>query len=221
MVRADSGLVPLVRDAIRNGERLATAFFAAAPLQPYRITIYPDRTSITDRWRVAWQRPAFQSPCWLIAAAWATELDLLSPRAWNRDACGHNPGDVIHLTNVIAHEVVHVLHGQLGQHQNLASQLNAQWFTEGLATYVSGMLDVDYAGAVGARLDAGFAPRTLAELWADNANYPLSGSLVRFIDRRYGRSVIRDLLPARSSSAILTRLAVGEAELLAAWRADP
>jgi hypothetical protein len=220
-VRSDSGLVPLVRDAVRNGEMLATTFFAVAPLQPFSISIYPDRPSLTDRWRVAWQLPAFQPECWLIAAAWATELDLLSPRAWSRDACGHNADNLTHVRNVIAHEVVHVLHGQLGQHANLGSMLSAQWFTEGLATYISGMLDVDYAGVVQGRLGAGFAPRTLAEVWNEQARYPLSASIVRYIDRRYGRIALRDLLTARSTTAILTRLGVGEAELLTAWRADP
>jgi hypothetical protein len=121
---------------------------------------------------------------------------------------------------VLAHEVVHVLHGQLGQHANINSLLTAQWFTEGLAVYVSGMLDVDYAGVLQARLDAGFAPRTLVEVWNDGANYPLSGSIVKYIDRRYGRTALRNLLSARSTTAILTTLGVGEAELLAAWRSD-
>ena len=212
---------PLYATPFATARRVATTFFTAAPLQPYSISIYPDRTSLTDHWRVAWQFPSFQAECWLIAAAWATELDLLSPRVWSRDACGHDAGNLTHIRNVLAHEVVHVLHGQLGQHANLGSLLNAQWFTEGLAMYISGMLDVDYAGVVQARLDAGFAPRTLAEVWNDGANYPLSGSIVRYIDRRYGRAALRDLLTARSTSTILTRLGVGEAELLTAWRADP
>lgn len=220
-VRADSGLVPFVGNAIRNGETLATTFFATTPLQPFSIAIYPDRTTLTDHWRVAWQFPSFQAECWMIAAAWSTELDLLSPRVWSRDACGHDARNLTHIRNVLAHEVVHVLHGQLGQHANISSVLNAQWFTEGLATYISGMLDVDYAGAVEARLAAGFAPRTLAEVWNDRANYPLSASIVRYIDHRYGRSALRDLLSARSSSTILTRLGVGETELLTAWRANP
>ena len=176
-VRADADLVPLVAGAIRDGERLATGFFAAEPLQPFTIAIYPDRSSLTEHWRAAWQAPSFQAPCWLIAAAWAAELDLLSPRVWGRDACGHDPGNQTHIRNVLAHEVVHVLHAQLGSHPNLASLLDVQWFFEGLAVYVSGMLDVDYAGAVAARLTAGFAPRTLAEVWNDPANYPLSGSV--------------------------------------------
>ena len=221
VVRADSALVPIVGDAIRDGERIATTFFGAAPLQSYSIAIYPDRATLTDRWRIAWQLPAFQAQCWLIAAAWSTELDLLSPRAWSRDACGHDADNITHIRNVLAHEVVHVLHGQLGQHANLGSMLNAQWFTEGLATYVSGMLDVDYAGIVRARLNAGLAPRTLAEVWSDGANYPLSGSIVRYIDRRYGRAAVRGLLTARSTSEILTRLGVSEADLLAAWRMNP
>ena len=156
----------------------------------------------------------------MIAAAWGNELDLLSPRAWGRDACGHDAGNTTHIRNVLAHEVVHVLHAQLGQHANLGSMLNAQWFTEGLATYVSGMLDVDYAGTVQSRLNAGFAPTTLAEVWSDRANYPLSASIVRYIDHRFGRAALRELLSARSSTTILARLGIGEAELLTAWRAD-
>jgi hypothetical protein len=219
-VRSDSILVPLVGEAIRNGERLATTFFSVGPQQSFSISIYPDRTTLTDRWRTAWQSPAFQSECWMIAAAWGNELDLLSPRAWSRDACGHDAGNTTHIRNVLAHEFVHVLHAQLGQHANLGTMLNAQWFTEGLATYVSGMLDVDYAGTLQSRLAAGFAPTTLAEVWSDRANYPLSASIVRYIDRRHGRTALRDLLTARSTTAILTRLGVTEAELLTHWRVD-
>ena len=159
-VRADSVLVPLVGDAIRNGENLATTFFSVGPLQSFTISIYPDRATLTDRWRTAWQFPAFQSECWMIAAAWGNELDLLSPRVWSRDACGHDAGNTTHIRNVLAHEVVHVLHAQLGAHANLGSMLNALWFTEGLATYVSGMLDVDYAGTVQSRLAAGCSGTT-------------------------------------------------------------
>ena len=220
-VRADADLVPLVGSAISDGERLATGFFGAAPLQPFTIAIYPDRSTLTDHWRAAWQAPAFQPQCWLIAAAWAVELDLLSPRAWSRDACGHDAGNQTHIRNVLAHEVVHVMHAQLGQHPNLNSLLDVQWFFEGLAVYVSGMLDVDYAGIVPAKLSAGFAPRTFAEVWADPGNYPVSGSIVRYMDRRFGRAAVRGLLDARSTATILSRLGISEADLLSGWRAAP
>ena len=219
-VRADSTLVPLVRDAIRDGQTLATSFFSSAPLQPFSITIFPDRASLTEHWRAVWNFPAFQPECWMIAAAWGSELAMLSPRVWSRDACGHDATNVTHIRNVLAHEVVHVLHAQLGGHPSLGTMLNAQWFTEGLATYVSGMLDVEYAGTVQSRLAAGFSPRSIAEVWNDQANYPLSASIVRYIDRRYGRAAVRDLLSARSTAVILTRLGVSEADLLMAWRAS-
>lgn len=57
-------------------------------------------------------------------------------------------------------------------------------------------------------------------MWNDQANYPLSASIVRYIDQRYGRAALRDLLPARFTTAILTRLGVTETDLLTAWRAD-
>ena len=104
-VRADSGLVPLVSEAIRNGETVATTFFTAPPLKPFSISICPDRPSLTDHWRAPWQFPSFQPECWLIAAAWATELDLLSPRVWSREACGHDAGNLTHIRNVLAHEL--------------------------------------------------------------------------------------------------------------------
>src|SRR4030095_13559411 len=88
-VRADSGLVPSVRDAIRDGESIATTFFSAGPLQPFSISIYPDRTTLTDRWRAAWQLPSFQPECWLIAAGWATELHCLFPRGLSGGAVGY------------------------------------------------------------------------------------------------------------------------------------
>src|SRR6185503_8609953 len=96
-VRADSSLVPMVRDAIRAGESIGIAFFSAAAPQSYAISIFPDRTTLTERLRSAWQFPTFQAECWLIAAAWAAELDLLSPNVWNRDACGHDPRNTTHI----------------------------------------------------------------------------------------------------------------------------
>ena len=219
-VRADSLMALFAGEAIQDGEVLATAFLGTGPLQPFAIGVYPDRATLTEHWRAAWQLPSFQPECWMIAAAWAAELDLLSPRSWRLDACGHDAGNLTHVRNVLAHEVVHVLHGQVGQHTGFGTMLNAQWFTEGVATYVSGMLDVDYAGVVESRIAAGFAPLTLAEVWSDQDNYPLSASIVRYIDRQYGRAVLRDLLPARSTAAILSRLGVTESDLIAAWRAD-
>jgi hypothetical protein len=91
---------------------------------------------------------------------------------------------------------------------------------EGLAVYISGMLRCGLCRRSAARLDAGFAPRTLAEVWNDRANYPLSGSIVKYIDRHYGRTALRNLLPARTTTAILTSLGLGEADLLTAWRLE-
>ena len=143
--------------------------------------------------------------CWLIAAAWATELDLLSPRAWSPRRLRPRCRQPTHIRNVLAHEVVHVLHGQLGQHANLASlgtrsgsPKDSRSTSRACSTWTTP-----------APCRPGSTRVSLRARWprcgTTRANYPLSGSIVRYIDRRFGRAALRSLLDARSTATILAQ----------------
>jgi hypothetical protein len=94
------------------------------------------------------------------------------------------------------------------------------WFVEGLAVLVSGQLDGPHAGDARAAIDAHWAPERLADAWSGRYRYGVSGSLVRYLDRRYGRATLKRLLSATDQAALLGRLHVSETELLEAWAAS-
>ena len=76
---------------------------------------------------------------------------------------------------------------------------------------------------VGVELDrhVDVAVRTaLAAAWTGKYRYGVSGSLVRFVDRRVGRPGLFAMLGATSDAELLARLGLSEAELLVAWRTE-
>ena len=215
---ADLGLAPALLEDLSAGGLRAAAMLGLSFDHPVPLWVYPDRATLTRHWRSAWRRPDFMPACWMIAAGWATEMNLLSPAAWTREACGHPAGDALYRRMVIGHELVHALHAQ----QNASyAQLDATipWLDEGLAVYVSGQLEAVYEpnGALARGLAAD--PQSLAGLWALPENYALMGSLIRYVDRAHGRETLRALLQVDSGAEFLALLGVGEAGLLAAWKA--
>lgn len=215
---ADLGLAPALLADLAAGRLQATAMLELAFDRPVPLWVYPDRGTLTRHWRSAWQRPDFVPECWMIAAGWATELNLLSPAAWTSEACGHPAGDALYRRMVIGHELVHALHAQ----QNASyPQLGATmpWLNEGLAVYVSGQLDAVYQPT--GTLARGLArdPQSIAELWGLPENYALMGSLIRYLDRNRGRPILRALLQVDSPAQFLNLVGMGETELLAAWKA--
>jgi hypothetical protein len=205
---ADAQVAVTVGTYVNEGEVNAISFLSLQYTSPFTVTIHPDRASLDAQWRVA-------TACWMIAGGWRADVSLLSPRVWNSQSCGHDGGNASHVRYVLRHELVHVLHAQ---HAEIA--LATPWFVEGLAVYASGQIDTDYAGGDRSRLAAGFRPQTIAELWADGANYPLAGSLVRYIDRTYGRAMLRDMMAHTTTAGMLSRIGIEEAALLDAWRED-
>jgi hypothetical protein len=92
------------------------------------------------------------------------------------------------------------------------------WLVEGLATYASGQLDRIHAKAARSAIDAGVEPSDLAKAWSGKYRYGIAGSLVKYVDKTYGRAMLVALLSAVSQEEILRRLGVGEEELLKSWR---
>jgi hypothetical protein len=203
---------------IERGRATAQQFFATTYASTFAVRVFPDRPALTARWRVAWNQPTLQTECWMIAAGWSTELDILSPSVWRTDACGHDATNLTHVSNVVAHELVHVLHAQRNSGY-LSLSASTPWMSEGLATFVSGQWASEYASSARATVGAGLIPETFAALWASSANYALAGSVFAYVDQRYGAEMVRRLLTVRTEAELLTTLSTDAPTLLRGWRA--
>ena len=207
-------LVPM----IDHGRQIAEQFFATTYASSFVARVLPDRVALTARWREAWNQPGLQTECWMIAAGWATEFDILSPSVWSTEACGHDGGNSAHVANIIGHELVHVLHAQRNSNYTALAS-TTPWLTEGMATFASGQWASDYASAVRPVVSGGFAPESFAALWASQANYALAGSVFAYISYRFGANTVRGLLSAHNEAELLTALSTDAPTLLRDWRA--
>lgn len=188
---------------------------------PYRsrfeIVVYPNRSSMVDRWRQAWNQPGFQSQCWMVAAGWSAELSVLSPRVWASDACGHDGMSSEHVSLIVSHELVHVLHAQVNTAYGTL-QTNAPWLAEGLAVYVSGQWVREYGDAARQAARAGNLSGSFQAIWSTSNGYALSGATIAYIADSRAFSVVQELLTVQSWAAALALLGVSEADLIAAVR---
>jgi hypothetical protein len=217
-VAADRSVAQSLVPMIDRGRQAAEQFFATTYASSFAVRVLPDRASLTARWRVAWNQPALETQCWMIAAGWATEFDMLSPSVWRTESCGHDGTNSNHVANVVAHELVHVLHGQRNSaYSSLATA--APWISEGMATFASGQWASEYAASARTTVNSGFTPTTFAMLWASPANYALAGSVFAYINQRFGIDVMRRLLTVRTEAELLSSLSTDPPTLLRDWRA--
>lgn len=207
---------------VADGARRVTSFFGAPFAQPFVVRVYASRAALDARMREAWKQPDLKSQCWMVGVGTAAELMLLAPSRWRAEACEHDPDDRAAIARLVTHELVHVYHGQLNP--RLENDPDAMeplgWLVEGLAVHVSGQLDDGHLASAADAIRAGAAPAALAAAWSGKYRYGVSGSLVAFVDRTWGRAVLVALLRAQSSDEVLARLGVREAELLSRWRAS-
>lgn len=216
-----AGDVAAIEDMVAAGRKKVEAWFGAPFPHPFVVHVYPNRAAFTARMREAWKEPNLETQCWMVGVGMATELMLLAPSRWRAEACEHNPDDRAALARLIVHEIVHVYHSQMNP------RLDADpdgmeplgWFVEGLAVLVSGQLDDGHLAPASEAVRVGAAPTALAAAWSGKYRYGVSGSIVGFIERAWGRPTVVALLRAQSPADVLGRLGVTEPELLARWRA--
>lgn len=192
-------------------------FAGASFPHSFMVTIFNSRLSLDRQWQADWGMPDFKSECWMVASGTGSRLDLLSPRVWKDEACEHDPTNEIEIERLIAHELMHVFHGQINPDHNFEGMDDVAWLIEGVAVYASGQLDsARMKPVVQSIMDAAY-PKTLNQFWTGRNKYGNAGSLVRFIDQKYGRSILIQLLKATSTDSILNVLKIHEDELIAAW----
>ncbi len=201
-----------------EGKKSVTAFFQSAYTNEFDIYVHPDRASLDSTWQSDWNMPGFKSQCWMVASGVADKLDIISPKKWDGLACEHTYSNSSKTQNLITHELVHVFHGQQNVSPDFSDVTGIDWFVEGLATYASGQCDSTRIAEVKKALLDNEIPETLDRFWTGNLRYGLSGTVVMYLDKRYGRDKLVSLLEFNTITALLDALKTTESEIMAGWK---
>jgi hypothetical protein len=205
------------RDMAVTAAQQIQRFFGASFTDPIRFQVVPDRAAFD---RAVAKFGVGQTECWMVGLGTADLMVLLSRRAWTTQACDHDPTDLPAIRQLIAHELVHVYHGQFNPTRDFTGIEDLDWFIEGLAVFGSGQLTEERLGAMQKAIVAGQFPASLSKVWTGPNRYGFAGSLARHVDRTWGRATTVRLLKVRSTAEALTLLGTTEASLLAAWRSS-
>jgi hypothetical protein len=209
--------VTIVLDAcLRAAQARVESFFGHPFKQSFHAEIFPSRSKFDEYFKQRWQLPKTER--WMVALGVADKLAILTPRVWPTEATEHDPKDPTHIQELVAHELVHVYHGQHNPSRDFEGMDDLGWFVEGLAVYVSGQLEHGHQKDARKAISTGKAPRPLAKAWSGPYRYGVSGSMVQFIDNRYGRDMLWQLLPETKPERVLNRLKFSENDFLQAWR---
>lgn len=211
----DQGWEDKIRQHLRTGKNRIEKFFGQPFHYGFEVVLLPDRAKFDEYFEQRWKIP--KTEAWMVASGVADRMVLLSPRVWKTQAAEHNPDDEEHIRDLVAHELVHVYHGQKSPKPDFDGMDDCGWFVEGLAVYVSGQLDHAHRDSARDAISKGVVPTRLANAWSGRYRYGVSGSLVRYIDQRFGRSKIQKLMEATSNDEILKILNLSENELLESW----
>lgn len=218
---ADRALADQVSSQAAEGRKAVVQFFGTDFPAAFGVKLFPDRATLTDDWRQQAKDPGLKPECWMVASGTAQGLTLLSPRIWSTQACDHDAADGVALQRLITHELVHVFHGQSNPNPEFDGLDEIDWFAEGLATYASGQLDDKRLQRVRETFAAQAGkPLRLNQVWTGRDRYGQAGSLVAYIDRRFGRPMLLHMLRATSQQQLLDMLGLDEAQLVADWRAS-
>jgi hypothetical protein len=205
------------RDMAVTSAQQIQRFFGASFPDPIRFQVAPDRAAFD---RAVAKFGVGQTECWMVGLGTADLMVLLSRGAWTKQACDHDPNDLPAIRQLIAHELIHVYHGQFNPTRDFTGIEDLDWFIEGLAVFASGQLTEERLGAMHKAIAAGQFPTSLSKVWTGPNRYGFAGSLVRHLDLTWGRATTVRLLKVRSTAEALTLLGTSEASLLAAWRSS-
>ena len=154
----------------------------------------------------------------MVASGIGPKMDLLAPDTWDELACEHPESDKEATQNLITHELIHVYHGKYNPSPDFSDVKGMDWFVEGLATYASGQCNKERIKPVKESIQAGESPTELANFWKGQNRYGNSGTMVMYIDQKYGRQMLMDLLSENRGKSLMEKLKVSEEELITAWK---
>ena len=199
-----------------KGQRNVEAFFHLRFPEAVHLTVAANRADFNKAFPVAWGMS--QTECWMVGVGVADFLVLLSPSAWKLEACEHDPKDSGEIQHIITHELVHVFHGQHNPTRDFTGADDIGWFVEGLAVLASGELDRQRLSKTADAVKAGDVPKSLGDAWSGPNRYGRAGSIVQYLDVKYGRQMLVALLPVVKQTDLLARLGISEDQLLLAWK---
>lgn len=200
------------------GIKATRSFFNSRFTKEFDIIIHPDRHSLDSTWQNDWNMPGFKSECWMVASGVAGKLDMISPRQWDKQACEHSYKETQNTQKLVTHELIHVYHAQLNPSPDFSKTEGIDWFVEGLATYASGQCDAARLDEVKKMIADNKIPAGLDQFWTGKARYGLSGSVVLYIDKKYGRAKLKELLSYAKKTEILSAIGATETQLLDQWK---
>jgi hypothetical protein len=203
---------------VETGIKAVKTFFRAAYKKEFKVYVHPNRQSLDSVWQKDWNMPEFKSECWMVAGGVATKLDMISPKRWDKLSCEHVYSEKTKTQQLITHELVHVYHGQLNNSPDFSNVEGIDWFVEGLATFASGQCDSFRISEVKKAIAENKIPKSLDNFWSGKIKYGLSGSVVKYIDHKYGREKLKELLPFNKKSDLLSALKIKETDLLNDWQ---
>lgn len=215
-VDADLETARRLRPLLGKAFGTVESFFSRPFAEPASIVIAPDRQSFTHVLQKEWG--VAETACWMVATGVADFMVVLSPRVWKEQACEHDPSDSLHLGNLLTHELAHVYHGQFNPTRDFSGTQGIDWLVEGLAVLVAGQLQEGRLASPAEAVEKGAVPTRLSQFWSGRYRYGLSGSMVDYINRRFGRPTLEKLLKATDLSQVLEVLQLSEEELIANWR---
>jgi hypothetical protein len=216
--KQDKDMAASLQPYVQQGQQKVETFFGRPFKSAFEVEVLPDRAAFDEYFRKRWNVP--KTEAWMVASGVADRMVILSPRVWKTQAAEHDPADAEHIRELIAHELVHVYHGQHNPRSDFEGMDDSGWFVEGLAVYVSGQLERSHRNAASDALKAGRAPTRLADAWSGRYRYGVSGSMVEFVDKRYGRETVKKLLAVVSNEEALKALKLTEGEFLEAWKSS-
>lgn len=200
------------------GKKTVEEFFQDSFKNNFSIYIHPSRSSLDSTWQKDWNMPGFKSECWMVASGIAAKLDIISPKLWDELSCEHSYSKTKKTQQLITHELVHVFHGQLNFSPDFSNVEGIDWFIEGLATFASGQCDSARILEVKKAIYENKIPENLENYWTGKIKYGLSGSLVMYVDHKYGRKKLFELLAFNKKTDMLLTLGTTEVELLSEWK---
>ena len=201
-----------------NGKKSVSDFFQSTFYNEFDIYIHPNRISIDSSWQKDWNIPEFKSQCWMVASGIAIKLDIISPKIWDNVSCEHIYSNTIKTQQLITHELIHVFHGQRNISPDFSNVNGIDWFIEGLATYASGQCDSIRVSEVKNAILENKMPQHLNKFWTGNLKYGLSGTVVMYLDKKYGRKKMIQLLKHNNMKEVLLSLETTELEIISGWK---
>lgn len=201
-----------------KGRKSVTDFFQSSYNKEFNVFIHPSRTSLDSSWQKDWNMLDFKSQYWMVAGGIADKFDIISPKMWDSLACEHIYSDTIKTQNLITHELIHVFHGQQNKSPDFSDVTGIDWFVEGLATYASGQCDSIRILEVKKALLDNKIPESLNKFWTGNLRYALSGTVVMYLDNKYGREKLTSLLKYNTLIEMLNSLETTELEIMDGWK---